>query len=427
MDSRPSVVLLLGCLVACSNSASPSDVSGSGGSPSGAGASAGASAGGGAGANASQGEAGAGNAGAGAVGGSTTGPGGGSGGVIAAAGAPAACPASDVGNTATGKDATSAGAVTSYTYTNVGGAGKYQKIVQGWSKAYNNCAGDSDGTLCNTVYKQEISVNAPLAPFNEEQSLVFSGQTEIYQLGVYYPSGESWQRAAYWDRCVTQGLAFTGNKHWYECNGFVQSYVIADGTKESPTPVQFSGVVPGGTEVNVFAATPCTGVTQGSDCGWSDGAASLHGFAGDAQGNKIFAVKFRMPQSDQSPSYWILPSQVLRTSQYGCNCRTTGAVGCGSAYKGGCGELDVIELVGSDPAALLQSTSIYSFQACYGGVGKWDRPAHESAIFLVIFDAADKQIAIRRLPASGFDFGGSITNATVATWLAMPGGSKAMP
>ena len=78
-----------------------------------------------------------------------------------------------------------------------------------------------------------------------------------------------------------------------------------------------------------------------------------------------------MPISANTPSYWILPGQVLRSSQYGCNCR---GMGCDGTYKGGCGELDVVELVGGDPNNLVQSTSIYSFQACYGGVGKWSRP-----------------------------------------------------
>jgi len=350
------------------------------------------------------------------------------GGSAGGSGLPTACPASDVGNTPTGTDTITSGTVTSYSYTNVTGPGKYAKVVQGWSKAFNNCAGDSNGTLCSSVYKQEYSSSGALAPFNEDQGMVFSGQTDLYQIGVYYPSNGAWQRVAYWDRCVTQGLTFTGNRSWYECNGFVQSYIgNYDATlgdyPQSSTPVQFNGQVVA-KEVNVLSSTPCAGTTQGTDCGWSSGKNNQMGFTGDAAGSKIFAAKFRMPISANSPSYWILPGQVLRSSQYGCNCR---GMGCDATYKGGCGELDVVELVGGDPNNLVQSTSIYSFQACYGGVGKWSRPVNETAIFLVIFHAPTQQIAIRRLAATDFDFTGTVSDAQVNTWLAMPGGSKAMP
>ena len=349
------------------------------------------------------------------------------GGSAGGSGLPTACPASDVGNTPTGTDTITSGTVTSYSYTNVTGPGKYAKVVQGWSKAFNNCAGDSNGTLCSSVYKQEYSSSGALAPFNEDQGMVFSGQTDLYQIGVYYPSNGAWQRVAYWDRCVTQGLTFTGNRSWYECNGFVQSYIgNYDATlgdyPQSSTPVQFNGQVVA-KEVNVLSSTPCAGTTQGTDCGWSSGKNNQMGFTGDAAGSKIFAAKFRMPISANSPSYWILPGQVLGSSQYGCNCR---GMGCDATYKGGCGELDVVELVGGDPNNLVQSTSIYSFQACYGGVGKWSRPVNESAIFLVIFHAPTQQIAIRRLAATDFDFSGTVSDAQVNTWLAMPGGSKSM-
>lgn len=348
-------------------------------------------------------------------------------GLAGGSGLVASCPASDIGNTPTGTDTIASGTVNSYSYTNLTGPGKYAKVVQGWSKAYNNCTGDSNGTLCSTDYKQQYTTQGALAPFNEDQAMVFSGQTDLYQIGVYYPSNGTWQRVAYWDRCVTQGLIFTGNRSWYECGGFVQSYIDNyDATlgdyPQSSTPVQFNGQVVA-KEINVFSSTACTGTAQGTDCGWSSGKNNQMGFTGDAAGSKIFVTKFRMPISANCPSYWILPGQVLRSSQYGCNCR---GMGCDATYKGGCGELDVVELVGGDPNNRVQSTSIYSFQACYGGVGKWSRPVNETAIFLVIFHAPTQQIAIRRLAATDFDFAGTVSDGQVNAWLAMPGGSKAM-
>jgi hypothetical protein len=49
-----------------------------------------------------------------------------------------------------------------------------------------------------------------------------------------------------------------------------------------------------------------------------------------------------MPIGSKTPAYWILPSQVIRSSQYGCNCR---GMGSDPVYKGGCGELDVAAMV----------------------------------------------------------------------------------
>jgi hypothetical protein len=267
-----------------------------------------------------------------------------------------------------------------------------------------------------------VQVSGPLTPFNEDMSMVLGGPVELYQIAVYVPGGGDWQRTAYWDRCTTQGLAFVGNKSWYECGGFVQSYVNADGTKESPTPVQFGGSVPAGTEVNIVSDTACAGRTAGTDCGWSSGLA-LKGFSGDAAGSKIFVAKFRMPISTKTPAYWILPAQVLRSSQYGCNCREQG---CDATYKGGCGELDVVEVTGGMATTLVASTSIYSYQNCFGGVGHWDRPVNETATFVVIFDASSKQIGIRRLGATDFDFGGTIPAATVGGWLANQGTTRAL-
>ena len=85
-------------------------------------------------------------------------------------------------------------------------------------------------------------------------------------------------------------------------------------------------------------------------------ASPLKGFSGDAAGSKIFVTKMRMPLSTSTPAYWILPGQVIRSSQYGCNCRQEG---CPAPYKGGCGELDVVEVTGGVATTLVASTSIY--------------------------------------------------------------------
>jgi Cell wall protein YJL171C/Tos1, C-terminal/Cell wall protein YJL171C/Tos1, N-terminal len=258
---------------------------------------------------------------------------------------PKTCPAADMDSADGGRDTfvanTGKQPVTALTYTNVGATGAYAQVVTGWSKA-TGCVHDTDGMLCKNTYRTPKQVSGNLAPFDEEMSMVFGGPVELYRIAVYQPSSSGWDRVAYWDPCTTTGLAFAGNKSWYECGGFVESYVTADGTAESDTSVQFAGHLAAGTEVNVMSSAACNGSTASSDCGFSTGLA-LHGFKGDGAGSKIFATKFRMPIGAKTPAYWILPSQVIRSSQYGCNCRGAGS---DPTYKGGCGELDVAEILG---------------------------------------------------------------------------------
>jgi hypothetical protein len=330
---------------------------------------------------------------------------------------PADCPASDMGNTALGTDTPdpTGTAVTAITYTNVGATGSYDRVVT--STVAPTC-------VANVCDKASTPVSGPLAPFTEEMTLVFSGPMELYQLAVYDPAASGYARVAYWDRCTTDALAFVGNDSWYQCNGYVQSYVTASGTTSSTTPVQFGGSLEAGVGVNVMSSAACSGTTDGTDCGFSRGLA-LHGFAGGSMGSKIFAVKLRMPIGDVTPAYWLLPAQVVRSSQYGCNCRGEGA-------DGGCGEIDVAEVLGgatATPAHPEQATTtIYSFQGVTGGGSAYfQRPVYATATFLVIFDAASSSIAIRRLGATDFDFASALPSAVVAQWLADAGAARAMP
>ena len=333
------------------------------------------------------------------------------------AGTPMDCPASDVGNTALGTDTPdpTGVAVNAITYTNVGAIGSYDQVVT--STVAPSCVPN----VCDKAPKAETG---PLVPFDDEMTMVFSGPMDLYQVAAYEPATGGYRRVAYWDRCATEGLAFVGNKAWYQCNGYVQSYVSPDGTAESATPVQFGGHLDPGVGVNVMSTTPCTGTDAGSDCGFSRGLA-LHGFKGDAAGSKVFAAKLRMPIGDVTPAYWILPAQVVRSAQYGCNCR-------GEGGDGGCGELDVAEVLGgatATPAHPMQATTtIYSFQGVTnGGTSYFQRPEYETATFVVVFDAASRSIALRRLGATDFTFGAAIASSVVTQWLADSGTTRAMP
>ncbi len=332
-------------------------------------------------------------------------------------GLPGDCPAADIGNVSLGTDSPdpTGTAVDAITYTNVGVAGSYDRVVT--STVAPTC-------VANVCQKAAQTVSGPLVPFDEEMTMVFSGPIDLFQLAVYEPGSNGYARVAYWDPCTTDGLAFVGNKAWYQCNGYVQSYVTADGTSESDTPVQFGGHLDPGVGVNVMSSTVCSGTTDGTDCGFSRGLA-LHGFKGDAAGSKVFVTKFRMPIGDVTPAYWILPAQVVRSAQYGCNCR-------GEGGDGGCGELDVAEVLGGATAApahpMQATTTIYSFQGVTnGGDSYFQRPVYETATFVVVFDAPSRSIALRRLGPTDFDFADVVPLSVVNAWLANAGTSRAMP
>jgi hypothetical protein len=304
-------------------------------------------------------------------------------------------------------------AVDAITYTNVGATGAYAKVTHNWE------APACDGTCETRVYQ----ASGPLAPFNEDQTMVFAGPVELYQVGVYHPGSGAWQRVAYWDRCTTQGLAIVSNKWWHPCGGFFQSYASSDATASSETAVQFAGSLAAGENMNIVSDVACDGTTDGTDCGWTQGLA-LRAFTGDAEGSKIFATKFRMPIGTETPAYWILPGQVVRTSQYGCNCR---GMGSDPLYRGGCGEIDVAEILGGVTTSREATTTLYSFQDITGGGSVcFNRPVDETATFVVIFDAPSRQIAIRRLGATDFDFNGTISAGTVQAWLDNRGIERAL-
>ena len=255
-------------------------------------------------------------------------------------------------------------------------------------------------------------------------SLVFGGPIELYQVAVYAPSASGWERQAYWDRCVTDGLVFAGNKSWYECAGFVESYVTADGTAKSDVPVQFSGKIAAGTEVNVMSSALCSS-TAASDCGWSSGLPLHPGSRATRRAARCSRPSSGCRSACQDTGV-LDPSctQVIRSSQYGCNCRGEGS---DPTYKGGCGELDVAEILGGVTTSLEATTTLYSFQDITGGGSvAFERPVDESAVFLVIFDAPSKHIAIRRLGATEFDFATTLPAATIAGFLSAPSTLRAL-
>lgn len=334
------------------------------------------------------------------------------------------CPASAAGDLQLGSEtppATTHWKITdSITFTNVGGTGSYDRVVDMAPGSWPPPCAEA-----NACVKATKSIAGPLVPFDEEMTMVFSGPMELYTIAVYVPATSGFARVSYWDRCTSDNLVFMNNLGggsvsgvWTVCGGNSQSYASADGSKAAATPTQFAGMLADGVGVNVMSAISCSGTGDGSECGFYRDV-GLHGWRGSASGTKIFTVKMRMPIGGVTPAYWILPAQVVRTAQYGCNCRGMGGAG-------GCGELDVAEVLSSDDPMAATST-IYSFKSVRNGNGStFQRPALASAIFVVIFEAESDSISLRRLEASGFDFGPMLDDTQIAAWQAKPGVTSLM-
>ncbi len=306
------------------------------------------------------------------------------------------------------------------TFLNVGATGSYDRVVDMAPGTWPPPCSDA-----NACVKASKSVSGRVVPFDEEMTMVFSGPIELYDIAIYAPDVGGYARVSYWNGCSSDNLVFMNNLGggsvsgvWTVCGGNSQSYASADGKEAAQSPTPFAGSLADGIGVNVMSASLCQGTGDGSECGFYRDV-GLHGFKGSADGSKIFAVKMRMPVGMVTPAYWILPAQVVRTAQYGCNCRGMGGAG-------GCGELDVAEVLSSDDPMAATST-IYSFKSVRNGNGStFQRPALASATFVVIFDGVVGSISLRRLDASAFDFGPAIAASVVAAWQANQGVASQM-
>jgi len=253
--------------------------------------------------------------------------------------------------------------------------------------------------------------------------MVFAGPVELYQVAVYQPSQGAGLASRTGTLAALRGSPSPATSPGTSAPASSKATSPPTARRRATLRCSSPGISPRGTEINIVSSALCNGSTASSDCGWSSGLA-IHGFKGDAAGSKIFATKFRMPLGSKTPAYWILPSQVIRSSQYGCNCRGQGS---DPTYKGGCGELDVAEILGGVTTSREATTTVYSFQDITGGGSvAFNRPVDEAAVFLVIFDAPGHRIALRRLEPNAFDFAAPLSAATVQSYLTRAGTERAL-
>jgi len=115
--------------------------------------------------------------------------------------------------------------------------------------------------------------------------------------------------------------------------------------------------------------------------------------------------------NNNMPAIWLLNGEVVRTNQWGCNCRGIGA-------DGGCGELDIAEVIGDQPDTHC-TTTFYSFKDSSGAGGYFDRPVDMIVNFVVVFNASGSGTItiIKQQDSDWPNFGNSIQNLQVNSWL----------
>lgn len=134
-------------------------------------------------------------------------------------------------------------------------------------------------------------------------------------------------------------------------------------------------------------------------------------YAGWSGGKKIFLTKVSMEEggAPNVPAIWMLPDQVTHSGQYGCNCRGTGPAG-------GCGELDIAEVLEKDTSYC--ATHYYFYDGTYNpGNDKFSqRPTDGPTTYVTIIDQ-DYGVKVIELGADDFDFSsGTISNDVVSQW-----------
>eukprot|EP00904_Undaria_pinnatifida_P006640 jgi/Undpi1/3105/HiC_scaffold_15.g06479.m1 len=302
----------------------------------------------------------------------------------------AAVNASDVvavpGNSQSGVVDRDASEITNVVLTNLGGTGTYQDVMS-MADGEINCPDEEAACV-----KEELTVTGPLAPFDEGVSVVFRGPMNLHNIVWYQERNSSLAKASSWTPTSSDNLVFMNNLGGTEgcsgaftfCGGFSQSYSDESGDGCSTEPTQFAGVVGGDEEVNIMTATECT---ADGTCGFYRNT-GMEGWKGDGDGTKVMVFEADMPHCDTEgfgqctynrPAVWALNDKVLRTAQYGCNCRGMGG-------NGGCGEFDIVEaIIGSDYDDMMLTT-VYDFKGTASpGTNKYFRrpstPTHFAAIF----------------------------------------------
>nr|CCA24134.1 secretory protein OPEL putative [Albugo laibachii Nc14] len=280
--------------------------------------------------------------------------------------------------------------------------------------------------------RQTVQVSSPVGPMSEEITAVFRGPMIIYKVAIYVALADQWDRVSYYDKDTPEddNIIFMSNAN-IDYNGVSspQGYASANGLEPASSPTHFDGVlsdasdsggqawmsgVKTGAEVNVMTSKRCGDTENGEDScrGYYDDF-GYHGWNG---GKKMFVTKVMMPPGNTTnqPAIWLLNAQIVRSNQYQCNCR-------GQGGSGGCGEMDIAEVIETNAQHDRVSTHYYFYDGTIqaGADNFASRPWTEPTVYITIFDDSDDGIVkILQMSENDFNFEvGSIAYSQIKEWL----------
>jgi len=262
-------------------------------------------------------------------------------------------------------------------------------------------------------------VSGPLAPFSDDLTLAFRGPMTVFRVSAYEPSGSNWNRVSDWTiGNLGSNLNWMSNAgEWSICHGNGQSFTTPAGNAAATSPTAFQGKLKNDENVNIMSNVKCQSVPVGTpndNCPGFERGTAYQGWKGNSCGEKMFAFQVQMPNDNSGtnnnnlPAVWILNGQVVRTNQWGCNCRGVGS-------NGGCGEFDIVEAIPGRSDQDLTST-FYSFKQSLGANSVFRRPVNSATTYVVVFDGSGPgKIQVMEFP--NFPFNAQISHSDVVQWI----------
>jgi len=307
-----------------------------------------------------------------------------------------------------------------FCYADSGNAEQTLPVKSKYSYSGKN-AGNVAGTYnqvtdLNSCATKPVSVNSPVGPLSEPVSMIFRGPQEIENIAVYTDeSGNgTWSRVSSYSRKdnTTDNLVFMNNKnidYTGQNQHGPQGYALADGKTKADEPTVFGGELceasdpskigggPGvqtGAEINIMTGKKCS---EGECIGYH-GDNDYQGWNG---GKKAFVTEVKMPKgaTPDQPAIWMLNAQVLHSNQYGCNCRGMGAVG-------GCGELDIAEVIETNTARDKVTTHYYFYDGTIlspAGDNFAPRSYDSTTVYVTLIDDSNDGL-VKIVELASFDF-----------------------
>ncbi|RLN69544.1 hypothetical protein BBJ28_00023030 [Nothophytophthora sp. Chile5] len=275
-----------------------------------------------------------------------------------------------------------------------------------------------------TCAKTSVTTSSSVSPFDDDVTLSFRGPMTIHNIAVFDGSQGSWEKvSSYENGGAATNMVFMNNHNIdYAGTSSPEGFATEDGTGTATASTPFSGTLAAasnpygqsiyaedstGAEVHIMTEKKCGVDVECVGAYDSDGTA----FQGWSGTKKIFVTKVTMPEggAPNVPAVWMLNAQIVRSGQYQCNCRGTGSAG-------GCGELDIAEVLEKDTSYVATHYYFYDGSVAPGNDQFGARPTDGPATYVTIIDEA-YGVKIVQLGADDFDFGcGSITDDVVSQW-----------